>query len=697
MNILLKFYGFFMAVILLGAGMCAAAPPPLIRHDLTVRLEPIQQMLLATDIVTIPPLEVSHLVFELAGHLAVKELTLNGLAAGFTFKNGRLRIPWASTALGGRLRIVYGGTFNDDVPHAPLNTDNPGFGVTGTISPEGIMLLAGAKWYPMAQNARSVYNLTVHAPKGVVAVSSGLALGHVTENGRTISRWKVEQPLRGMPLVAGAYQVATRRFGRVDAATYFSAPLQQLSDAYLDAVGRYLQLYEKLFGPYPFGQFAVVENFFPTGYGFPSFTLLGRRVLQLPFIIDTSLGHEIAHCWWGNGVLVDPSQGNWSEGLTTYVSDYLYKERRDEGRAHRLQWLRNYAGLVNASNDFPVSRFSGRVDPATKVVGYDKAAMVFHMLRQTVGEDVFWSTLREIYSRHLFKAISWSDFQAAFEDRSKISLARFFRQWVFRPGAPRLSLSNVTATAAPQGFEVSGMVVQEKPYFDLRLDLVLSTDDDPVSHSLNVSGAQTPFSISVAGRPKELQADPDVHLFRRLWPEEVPPSINTIKGAPAVTVVVAENLDSKGLTIARRLSAALGLRNARIGMEGDFTNRELDRRDLLFVGKPCDRRWFPDDDHQFAVTPDAFALKGRVYGSHRESFFGVFSHPDCKASAVALFIPASLSIAKSLAVKIPHYGKYSYLVFADTRNQVKGTWAVTNSPMVVRWPMEPDVLTGGKP
>ena len=100
-----------------------------------------------------------------------------------------------------------------------------------------------------------------------------------------------------------------RREGPLVAQTYFTSANQDLAPAYLDAVIRYLKLYSELFGPYPFPKFAVVENFFPTGYGFPSYTLLGSTILRLPFILSTSLGHEIAHCWWGNGVQVDYESG----------------------------------------------------------------------------------------------------------------------------------------------------------------------------------------------------------------------------------------------------------------------------------------------------------------------------------------------------------------------------------------------------
>ena len=79
------------------------------------------------------------------------------------------------------------------------------------------------------------------------------------------------------------------------AATYLLPQNQHLAAAYLRATAGYIALYSDLFGPYPFQKFAVVENFFPTGFGFPSYTLMGGTVLRLPFIIRTSLGHEIAH------------------------------------------------------------------------------------------------------------------------------------------------------------------------------------------------------------------------------------------------------------------------------------------------------------------------------------------------------------------------------------------------------------------
>jgi len=71
-----------------------------------------------------------------------------------------------------------------------------------------------------------------------------------------------------------------------------------------------------LIGPYPYSKFALVENFWETGYGMPSFTLLGPSINPVPVHHHLVYPHEILHNWWGNGVFVDYATGNWSEGLT---------------------------------------------------------------------------------------------------------------------------------------------------------------------------------------------------------------------------------------------------------------------------------------------------------------------------------------------------------------------------------------------
>ncbi|MFZ0612196.1 MAG: M1 family aminopeptidase [Desulfobacterales bacterium] len=661
-----------------------------VHHDLRIVLDPSASRLEGTDTLTIGPVAPAEVVLDLTEKATIHSLTIDGRPQAFAFANGRLRLKPAVGKATGPLQIslAYAAVFDDPVPVMPANTDNPGYGVSGTISPQGTLLLFGAGWYPHIAADRTTFTLKVEAPAGIIAVTAGRTLGYHTADDKTVSSWAVDHPVRGLSLSAARYQVREETIGRVTAATYFLPQSADLSAAYLAATGRYLRLYKGLFGPYPFDKFAVVENFFPTGYGFPSYTLLGSQVLRLPFIIDTSLGHEIAHCWWGNGVFVDGAGGDWSEGLTTYVADYLYKERQSAqaAREYRRQILRNYATLVTPATDFPISRFQSRFDPVTKVIGYDKCAMVFHMLRRRLGEEVFWGTLRDIYQKFLFQPASWQQLRESFERRSGTDLTFFFRQWVERSGAPLPALEDVAAAETGSGWSVTGAVAQATPDFEFSVPLVLQAEAGPPEiRKLEVGEKKSLFALVAKNRPSALTVDPDYDLFRRLYPSEIPPSVNTIKGAPAVRVILAAGLADDVRKAADTLLLSLGIGNFRMVAEDLVDAAAVGESDLLLIGLPARADLLPALDGKVSFTRQSFELDGVTYRDPADVFFGVFEPAGGQRRATALFLPLSPEYAESVARKITHYGSYSYLAFSRGQNRVKGVWSTRTSPLIHRW------------
>ena len=665
------------------------AAPLSVHHDLQVSLDFEHHRLIGTDRMEIESGDHSDLHFFISPAATDIEVLLDGQPVPFTRSGGVLRIARVSPGSSPvRVLIGYTAVFDDAVPQAPVNTDNPGYGVAGTIGDQGAFLLAGTGWYPHFEAGKTTYRIRVEAPAGITAVTAGRSLGIEERNGRTVSLWQVDHPVQGLALSAAPYHVEHRSSGKVTISTYFLSDDRDLAGSYLKAVGRYLSMYDKLFGPYPFPKFAVVENFFPTGYGFPSYTLLGSRVLRLPFIIDTSLGHEIAHCWWGNGVLADYAEGNWSEALTSYVSDYLYKEQASAEQAldRRRTWLRNYASLVSAADDFPLRQFQRRIDPVTRTIGYDKGAMVFHMLRIDIGEDAFWEGLRDVYRRHLFQAVSWTDFRLAFEQRANKPLDRFFDQWIDRDGAPQPALRDISVRRKGRQWLISGRVTQQRPYYDLTADLELQSGGRSVIQRIHLADAQTDFTFLSDTPPDQLLLDPRVHVFRRLAGSEIPPAVNSIKGASSVLVILAGGLDEGSREAARTLVASLDLDRVRVVDENKVEPDELGRHDLLLVGMPSERSWLPDTNGHVTFGDNAFAIKKTSFKQPWDAFFGVGAHPTAKGRVAGIFLPLSAAYAEPVARKITHYGRYSYLAFSRGVNRAKGIWPVENSPVIHRWP-----------
>ena len=127
-----------------------ATHPQGAHHDLRVSLIPSKAGLSGTDSIRLEPGESDGLEFDLARSAQVSRVTVEDSDRPFTFRDGRLRIPIQPDEKSGviTVKIEYSAVFNDPVPDMPLNTDNPGYGVTGIISEKGCFLLEGAGWYP---------------------------------------------------------------------------------------------------------------------------------------------------------------------------------------------------------------------------------------------------------------------------------------------------------------------------------------------------------------------------------------------------------------------------------------------------------------------------------------------------------------------------------------------------------------------
>jgi hypothetical protein len=357
----------------------------------------------------------------------------------------------------------------------------------------------------------------------------------------------------------------------------------------------------------------------------------------------------------------------------------------EEARGHRLQILRNYATLVKPARDFALKQFQSRSDPITKTIGYDKGAMVFHMLRRQVGEEAFWGALRDLYRDRLFKTTSWTDIQKAFEARGPQSLKNFFDQWVFHKGAPRFYLDAVRTRRTGGIWQIEGRIVQESPPFSFDLDLLLESHGQTDSRTIRISERETPFQITSKSMPLRLVADPDSQIMRRLFPIEIPPAINAMKSSSSVLALLSADLEPRFKKAARTLVLSLGLKNYAFAEENNIKREQLLGRDIMMIGYPQNKallRHLPD---QIAIAPESFVLNEKTYQQSSDVFFGVFAHPFSENRIVALFFPLSSHQAENVARKITHYGKYSYLAFENGQNRAKGFWPVEQSPLEYRW------------
>ncbi len=676
----------------------AVVPEPVVlHHRLNVALDPLNQHIEVSNFITVPDsLRGRELVFHLNENLEitassprVREVDAQALAPS-TFINSTV----AEVAATKRYRVTiparrdneffisYSGQINDQAEQSSAEYAQSFAATSGIISAEGVFLSAASRWIPTIDDELVSFELGVEfadSASSWTAVSQG---DLITLNENEPPVWRERQPMEEVYLIAANFTVYEDQADDVAVLAYLRSAEPNLATRYMDATVRYLKLYEPLLGDYPFSKFALVENFWETGYGMPSFTLLGPQVIRLPFILESSYPHEILHNWWGNGVYPDYDSGNWSEGLTAYLADHLFREMDGLGHEYRKQMLARYKNYVAEGTDFPLSQFTSRNSAATQAVGYGKTLMLWHMLRLEIGDELFIEGLRQFYQQYKFRRASWADIERHFSELSGIDLSLFFQQWVERTGAPALSVE-VQEVNGNRARIMFAQTQFEDPYA-LRVPIALyyEGEETPQLYDISLTQKTEGFFAEDYDRLQAVLVDPYFDVFRTLDREETPPSVGELFGASAVNFILPASDREQWTQLAQSFGEGL-----------DYELFFADALDSIPADKPS---WVLGRDNPHAPTVIEAAsvygvsetgtglqMAGSEIGYEDRSTLILGRHPDNPDVAIGwLHVDDTVAIPGTIE-KLPHYGRYSYVSFtgAEPTIDIRGEWEASASPL----------------
>jgi hypothetical protein len=669
-------------LLLLAFASSADAAPAVVQHDLAIELDPGRGQLKVSDRLRLPE--------GLAGADGTIDFFLNA-AFEPSLGDTTARLEPLAAAAHQRLRGYRVHLTRDaralTIMYKGVLAQSEGAYEFGHIGPEGVFLTETSAWYPLFENALVTFSMQIRAPEGWTAISQGADDSPPADSERAMHFWRETRPQTEIVLLAGRWIAYASRTAKLDARVYLRHPDAALAERYLEAAAHYVQLYAQLLGPYPYDKFALIENFWETGYGMSSLALLGPRVIRFPFILHSSFPHEILHNWWGNGVYPIPAGGNWSEGLTAYLADHLVQEQRGRGVDHRRAALQKYASYVDAADDFPLSEFRGKHGEVSQAVGYSKALMFFHMLRQRLGDANFREGLRLFAARHRFQPAGYDELRQAFESASGAELTFEFQQWVARTGAPSLRLSDVNVEEKDGGYRLEGVLSQQQPDapYRLRVPVVVQLKGraQAVREVIPVEMARTDFALELPSRPTALHVDPEFDLFRRLGPGEAPASLGDLLGAKDALFVLPAANTAERKAAYTSLAGTLGN-----GQTVDDTARLPSGKSVWLLG------W--NNAHLDALA-SSVAADGVVFAADAVRLGAdMFRRSEaCVVIAARMANDAAQNIGfigcdntsafAGLARKIPHYGKYGFLAFTGDEpvNLRKDEWPVRNSPMTI--------------
>ena len=562
----------------------------------------------------------------------------------------------------------------------------------GYVGPEGVYLTSETAWYPSIPGTFDTFGAQITLPKGWLSVTQGHEVSQSSKEDRVTTQWNIKTPTEALTVVANRFVKQRVDWEGIEISTYLFPEDASLADQYLEATERYLQFYTTLLGPYPFRKFAVVENFFPSGIGLPSFTLLGSRIIKRGYIQPYSLGHEIVHSWFGNSIFNDFQTGNWVEGMTTYLANYYYEEKHDTSEhsmSNRRRMFFEYSLYATPTKEYPLIQFHHKETQLDNAIGYQKAAMVFHMLRRELGNQTFFTGIRSLVKGWSGKYANWDTLEKVFEDSSKRELHWFFTQWVEQSDAPMVSILNGqirTKKKSDGDFHLLFTLTQQEPAFRIQLPLVVELANGQTHKTrIQLLSREQPVTVRVPSRPLRLKLDPHYEAFRRLRREQIPPMLNAWVTDENRTLILSTKISDEDQAAFQPILDRLGSQKPST-THGNEDDLSLNPNSILVLdvtsGGQLADKVIKNCPHDITLEPHRVKIRDQVFEGPHIAWLVSCPHPTHAGRTITLFSGFSPVAISRVARLLFFYGWDSYLVFDNGRVVTRGMFEPMNKDVV---------------
>ena len=350
----------------------------------------------------------------------------------------------------------------------------------------------GADWYAFTQfeaiyarrafpcfdepSFKTPWQLTIHAPKGAIAVSNTPVTAERSDgDGARVFVFAATKPLPSY-LVAfgvGPFDVVNAgTAGRNKVPVRMIVPKGRAADARWAAAttGPILEELETYFGiPYPYEKldhlvipqtvgFGAMENAGLVTYA--SSLLLAKpadETIRFRRAYASVCAHETAHQWFGDYVTTAWWNDIWlNEAFATWMGSKTVDRWKPEwswavGRSASRTAVMDQDSLVTArrirqpiaGNDDIANAFDG--------ITYQKGAAVIEMFEKYVGEEGFRKGVQQYLAAHAWGNATADDFVASIAEATKTpAIVSAFRSFLDQPGVPLVTAEPDCASGAPR-------------------------------------------------------------------------------------------------------------------------------------------------------------------------------------------------------------------------------------------------------
>jgi len=527
-----------LALALLGGASAAFAQPATAgsRFDVTnyrieAQLNPDEHTLRAgADITFVPQDATRSIVFELNGSLHVDSVEKDGKAL-----TGFVQDAVGAGALGPNVRIDLGQVMPAGQPitvrirwNGALTSPEGGPLANkrlAYVGPEGSYLMYASRWFPFHDYAadRATADITIIVPTGmqVGGISDEPVVPQVDKAGVTRFHFVNKQPVLLGNFVAGQYVAKSLRMGRYELQFFVKPGSENRIANFGELMGQALEFYTKEYGEPAFGnRFVIAQTDDETmdAYSGPGMLFLASKFFDnARASAEERLQREVAYQWWGQSVGLKTFDDAWvSQGLAEWSAFALRESRLTEAQLDATQREEQERALTFEQTSSIVRAPSALDDQsaAYQSIVFYKGAMVFRMLRETMGKQQFTQLLRKFLEQYRNKSASIDDFERLTSQVAGKNMRYFFAQWVEGTGVPEFSVDYQIIRTRAGKFRTRGTVRQSFDNLHMPVDLTLHSEGDSQTKTLYLDGKSEDFDFESNGQPISAEVDPNDKILR---------------------------------------------------------------------------------------------------------------------------------------------------------------------------------------
>ncbi len=510
----------------------AASKFDITNYRIEAQLIPEQHMLRAGADISVIPLEPTRsLVFELNGSLRVESIERDGKPL-----TGFVQDSVGVGSLGPSVRVDLGQVVPANQPitlrfrwsgalvspeGGPLPTKRLAY-----VGNEGSYLMYASRWFPFHDYAadRATSDITLIVPAGVQVAGTSddpVVAQTAPKEGAVKFRFVHRQPVLVGNFAAGQYINRNLRFGNYEIQFYAKPGSEGRINTYAEMMGHVLEFYSKQYGPPIFGTRLVVtqvDDDSVDSYSGPGMIFLASRLFDssrpMP---EEKLAREVAYQWWGQTVGLKSFDDAWlSQGLAEW-SAFAYRELNLTGGALESAQREQQERALTFEQTASIARAPSALDDqsaAYQSIVFHKGAMVFRMLRETIGKEKFDRLLGMFLQQYRGKNASIDDFEKLANQVNQANMRYFFAQWVEGTGVPEFTVDYQIIRTRSGKFRTRGTVKQTLETLRMPVQLMLRAEGDNQTAVTMIEGRSEDFDFESNGQPLEVVVDPNYRILR---------------------------------------------------------------------------------------------------------------------------------------------------------------------------------------